>query len=128
MNKIEDAVSAELGYYSKMFQGMLINKSEDKYPGGSIRNNTGEKTGQCASCKSCTACVPIPCYTCMHFRPFVEGPHEKVLEYLLDERNRIQCIAADPMTTQILDRTIIAVSEVINKCKEIKSNPEVSNG
>jgi len=128
LNKIEDAVSAELGYYAKMFQGVLINKSEDKYPGGSIRINTGEKTGQCASCKSCIACVPIPCYTCMHFRPFVEGPHEKLLEYLLDERTRIQCIVADPMTTQILDRTIIAISEVINKCKEFKSNPEVLNG
>jgi len=128
LNKIEDAVSVELSYYAKMFQGVLINKSEDKYPGGNIRINTGEKSGQCASCKSCTACVPIPCYTCMHFRPFVEGPHEKLLEYLLNERNRIQCIVADPMTTQILDRTIIAVSEVINKCKEFKSNPEVLNG
>ncbi|MDI9276294.1 site-specific integrase [Pantoea sp. EABMAA-21] len=126
--KIEEAVSVELGYYAKMFQGELINKSEDKYPGGNIRINTGEKSGQCASCKSCTACVPIPCYTCMHFRPFVEGPHEKLLEYLLDERRRIQCIVDDPATTQILDRTIIAVSEVIKKCKEFKSNPEVLNG
>ncbi|MBV4369014.1 site-specific integrase [Erwinia phyllosphaerae] len=128
LNKIEDAVSGKLSYYARMFQGIIVNQDEDSYPGGSIRINTGEKSGQCASCKSCTACVPIPCYTCMHFRPWIEGPHEKLLEYLLNERNRIQDTLADPVTTQILDRTIIAVSEVIKKCKEIKSNSEVLNG
>ncbi|MFW7377150.1 hypothetical protein, partial [Vagococcus fluvialis] len=55
-----------------------------------------------------------------HFQPWVDGPHQSVHDYLVNESNRIATITSDVKITTSLDRTINAVGEVILKCDEIK--------
>lgn len=94
----------------------------DITPGIKIKNHDGEDTGSCKQCSTCSANVPIPCYTCLHFTPWLDGPHEKVYQYLIGERERIYSITNDRIVTESLDRTIIAVKEVINHCNIMRSS------
>ena len=44
----------------------------------------------------------------------------KVYEYLISERERIHNITQDRNVTESLDRTIIAVGQVVNHCKAMR--------
>lgn len=65
----------------------------------------------------CNAPVPISCYTCPYFKPWVDAPHKELYDFLLNERKRIADITGDLKVATALDRTIIAVNEVITKCE-----------
>ncbi|QQA60855.1 hypothetical protein JC965_24005 [Aeromonas caviae] len=64
----------------------------------------------------CGANVPIPCYTCMHFQPWLDGPHEAVYQGLLNERERVKEVTGDIEVAAVLDRSILAVADVIMRC------------
>jgi len=70
----------------------------------------------CGSHSSCGFLKPIACYTCANFEPWLDGPHDRVLHHLLDERNRLMR-SGDVRIAAINDRTILAVAEVIQLCK-----------
>lgn len=70
--------------------------------------------GNCSERSACNALAPIACYTCRRFQPWLDGPHEEVLQHLLTEREKL--MDTDPRIASILDRTILAVSEVVMEC------------
>ena len=79
--------------------------------------------GGCGNYGFCGASVPIPCYRCSKFRPWVYGPHVEVLDRLL-ERQRQESniplvgqgrILISPLN---LDKEITAVRNVITRCEE----------
>lgn len=122
--RIDKAMGLALTGISNVFRGQVKRKEDVKYditPGMKIKNHDGEDTGSCQQCSSCSANVPIPCYTCMHFTPWLDGPHEKVYQYLVSERERIYSITNDRSVTESLDRTIIAIGQVINHCNMIRN-------
>jgi hypothetical protein len=53
----------------------------------------------------------------LHFQPWLDGPHEKVYQNLLNDRKRLFEITKDEAVTAALDRTIIAVAQVILRCQ-----------
>ncbi|MDY4378740.1 site-specific integrase [Pectobacterium brasiliense] len=118
--KIDNAVSDEMAKYSGIFQGKIQNKDDEQDLSKKIRGFDGEQAGSCNQCTSCQANVPVPCYTCMHFRPLLDGPHEQVYNQLISEKRRIKEITGDDRVSETLDRTIYAVAEVIRQCKKIK--------
>ncbi len=65
--------------------------------------------------------VPIPCYTCIYFKPWVDAPHQDVYDFLIRERKRMAAITKDIKIATSLDRTISAVREVVIKCNEIRT-------
>ncbi|OYY94622.1 MAG: integrase [Hydrogenophilales bacterium 28-61-23] len=69
----------------------------------------------------CGFMAPIACYTCVSFEPWLDGPHEAVLDHLLRERERLLA-NHDQRIASINDRTILAVAEVIRRCEEIRKN------
>ncbi|EPJ3720126.1 MULTISPECIES: site-specific integrase [Enterobacterales] len=115
--RIDEVITAGIIQYVNAFKGKLIEKDSGYKK---VKNHDGVDSGNCANCKSCGAPVPVPCYTCIHFQPWVDGPHQSVHDYLVNERNRIATITSDVKITTSLDRTINAVGEVILKCDEIK--------
>lgn len=122
--RIDKAMSLALTGISNVFRGQVKRKEEVEYditPGVKIKNHDGEDTGSCQQCSTCSANIPIPCYTCMHFTPWLDGPHEKVYQYLMDERERIHSITHDRTVTESLDRTIMAVGQVIHHCNIMRS-------
>ncbi|ARA75342.1 hypothetical protein B5S52_05355 [Pectobacterium brasiliense] len=124
--KIDKAVNEELSQYAKFFQGEILTEISDNTPTlQKIRDRNGDNTGVCNQCLSCNANVPIPCYTCINFRPWINAPHEKIYEQLIEERKRVYERTKDERVTEALDRTILAVKEVIRKCNDIKNGKTI---
>ncbi len=97
-----------------------------------IRTGVGKGVGTCGEHGFCGANVPIPCYTCIHFQPWLDGPHQEVYQDLLDERERVKEITGDIEIAAVLDRSIVAVADVILRCEkrraELQKQREVNNG
>ncbi len=123
-DKIDEIMTESLLNYVKAFKGELVNSDTG---GIKIKNHRGKDSGNCSNCNDCNAPIPIPCYTCPYFRPWIEAPHNEVYDFLIKERKRIADITGDIKMVTALDRTIIAVSEVINKCNIIKGNDDECN-
>jgi hypothetical protein len=100
--------------------GIVVDKEQDAKRGDDlssrIRHN-GAGAGTCGTYGYCGANAPIPCYTCTNFQPWLDGPHEKVYQDLLNDRQRVYEITKDEAVTAALDRTIYAVAQVILRCK-----------
>ncbi|PJW38392.1 recombinase, partial [Escherichia coli] len=48
--------------------------------------------------------------------PWLDGPHEDVYQGLLNERERVKEITGDIQIAAVLDRSIIALADVIMRC------------
>ena len=119
--RINDKVGHLLVPYANAFRGIIVDGEEEARRGqdtsSRIRLNPHENVGTCGSYDFCGSRVPIPCYTCNHFQPWLDAPHEKVLQDLIDERERIYQETEDLAIASINDRTIAAVTEVVSLCK-----------
>jgi hypothetical protein len=62
--------------------------------------------------------IQIPCYTCSHFQALLDGPHEAIRSELIAEKQRLAEISGDGALATANDHTILAVAQVIQKCKE----------
>lgn len=122
VERLDQAVGFQLAPYAQAFIGVIVNNEQDAIRGNDptsrIRTNTGNNIGTCGEYGFCEANIPIPCYTCTHFQPWIDGPHEEVYLDLLSERERIKKITDDLNISVILDRSILAVADVILKCKQ----------
>jgi integrase len=118
-------INAKMGHllapYAKSFQGQLVDSESDAVRGldknSRIRLNPHENIGTCGSYDFCGSRVPVPCYTCNHFQPWLDAPHQKILDELIAERDRIAEVTGDLAIASVNDRTIIAVAEVIQRCE-----------
>lgn len=118
--RIDEAVGNQMQKYAGFFQGKIQGDNSIKKNELAIRDLSGEVTGACGGCKSCQANVPVPCYTCHHFRPFIDAPHIELRDHLLKQRERIMTDTNDETMSKTLDRTIMAVEEVVKKCETLK--------
>jgi integrase len=120
--KINDKVGHLLVPYANAFRGIIVDDEGEarrgKDPSSRIRLNPNENVGTCGSYDFCGSRVPIPCYTCNHFQPWLDAPHEKVLQELIDERERVYQQTNDLAIASVNDRTIVAVTEVVALCNE----------
>jgi integrase len=125
--RIDRAMAMHLGPLAQAFAGKLIDDGSQASrvfdPLNVIRapeiTSSFEAISSCGKNGFCGFAKPISCYTCNSFEPWLDGPHEEVLAYLLKERERL--IAADTRIAQINDRTIFAVAEVIQLCEAIRN-------
>ena len=117
---LNKAVGHLLAPYAQAFQGVLVDREQDARRGNdptSRIRHKGEGTGTCGTYGFCGANVPIPCYTCMHFQPWLDGPHGMIYSYLHSERERILGLTTDGAIAAVNDRTILAVAQVIQQCQ-----------
>ena len=122
--EISKIMNQPLARYAAAFAGRLV-KDEDeanKENEGATRIPLREKAcdvGSCGSNAFCQDYAPIACYLCPKFRPWANSPHHLVLEWLMEERERLKAdTAGDMMIVTINDRAIIAVCQVIKLCEE----------
>jgi hypothetical protein len=78
-------------------------------------DQAGKSMGGCNSNGSCAFNAPIACYTCRSFKPWLDGPHQAVLDFLLARREQ-QLSSTNARIASVNDRTILAVAEVIAMC------------
>ncbi len=123
IERIDRAVAMQLAPLAQAFAGKLIegaseaSRSDD--PGSVIRapKITGkfDAMSSCGKHGFCGFLKPVACYTCISFEPWLDGPHEEVLEYLIADRERLMA-TGDSRIASVNDRTILAVAEVIQLC------------
>lgn len=118
--RIDEAVGNHMQKYAGFFQGKIQGDDSIKKNELAVRDFSGDVTGACGGCKSCQANVPVPCYTCHHFRPFINAPHIELRNHLLKQRERIMTDTNDETMSKTLDRTIMAVEEVVKTCDILK--------
>ncbi|OXI86018.1 integrase [Burkholderia sp. AU33423] len=120
VDNIDKAMGLQLTPLACAFRGRLIEDEEHSThkgaPGSRIIDFRVAKkpVGSCASKgQGCGFTRPTACYTCFKFEPWLDAPHEKVLQRLQDERTRW---ASDKRLAAINDDAIQAVREVIAEC------------
>ena len=121
VENLDKAVGHQMARYAQAFSGVLVNDESEAKRGNDLNSRiktNGDNIGTCGSHGFCGANVPIPCYTCIHFQPWLYGPHEVVYKELVKERKRLFDITNDMQITSVNDRSILAVINVIQQCAQ----------
>ena len=126
--RIDKAMALSLIPIAQAFSGNIIeDESKSKRFGDTSSricdpkiDETMKPMGSCGSFGFCGALAPVACYTCRNFEPWVDGPHEAMLEYLISERQRL-VETTDLRIASINDRTIFAVAAVVKRCAKFAS-------
>ena len=129
VERIDRAIAFQLAPLAQAFAGTIISSEADAIRRGDPASRicdprvdqSMKPMGNCGSHGFCGAMAPIACYTCRSFQPWLDGPHEAVLDYLIADRERLQT-GSDIRIASINDRTILAVAEVVACCKKMKSS------
>ncbi len=120
--KLDKAVGFQMAQYAQAFTGVLVNSESEamrgKDPSSRLRADTGKPIGNCGDHGFCAANVPISCYTCIHFQPWLDGPHEEVYVSLIEERSKLLELTGDKLVSSALDRTIVAIAQVVQSCQK----------
>lgn len=120
---IDKAVALALAPLAQAFQGTLVTDETKARRGGDRSSRICSRKGNVGSCGSygfCGALAPVACYTCCHFEPWLDGPHEFVLDQLISERDNVFASTGDLKIAAVNDRLILAVSDVVTRCNVLK--------
>lgn len=75
--------------------------------------------GSCGSYAHCGFARPFACYGgCHDFEPWLDGPHEAALDYMLDRREYMMA-TSNPRMAAINDLAILGCAQVILRCRQI---------
>lgn len=121
--KIDKAIAQQLAPFAQAFTGTLVTDASDAPRGDdptSVIRTKSNSVGNCGQFGYCGAYAPIACYTCKRFNPWLFAPHSEVLDSLLEDRERVLKETGDETIASVNDRTILAVTQVIQKCDEKK--------
>lgn len=129
VERIDRAVALRIAPLAHAFKGTVIqDESEalrgEDYTSRIVDPRFDEKMrpmGNCGRYGSCSFMAPIACYTCKNFQAWADGPHEAVLSFLVVERERLLKDTDERIAT-VNDRTILAVADAINQCRELRSS------
>lgn len=122
-------IAMEMAPLANAFAGKIVrNESEASRPGTGSRiidlriDHSEFGIGSCASCVKCEFTRPYACYAgCLAFEPWLDGPHEAALEYMLAQREYLNA-TTDIRIASINDRAILGCAQVIRRCREIMDN------
>jgi hypothetical protein len=112
------------------FLGTLTEKSSEaargmppssRIPFFDSERDQAEDLGNCGSNGSCELALPLACYSCREFQPWIEGPHERLLAQLKGQRVRRQETGKHPRIVALQERSIQAVTEVVETIKAVKA-------
>ncbi|MDH2917320.1 MAG: site-specific integrase, partial [Gallionella sp.] len=133
VKRIDKAVAMHMAPLAQAFAGIIISDESTATRKNDPRSRicdpkfepSMKPMGNCGKHGFCDSLAPISCYTCRSFEPWLDGPHEAVLNHLISERDRLMA-ESDARIASINDRTILAVAEVVRRCEEIKSEDQES--
>ncbi|MBB3965805.1 MULTISPECIES: site-specific integrase [Rhizobium] len=120
MERIDKALALQLAPVAQAFAGTLVMR-QDTDRGRIIHTATRsqlESVGTCGKHDYCRLAAPLACYTCTFFNPWLDAPHESLLDSLLQERE-ILANTADLRIAAVNDLTILAVADLVRKCGEM---------
>ena len=121
---INRVMGPRLAPYAQACMGTLVNSEREAIRGDDPRsrvpNHKQEGVGTCGNYGFC-ASGHRACYTCRHFQPWVDGPHEDVLRELYDEKQRAADAGCAREVVNASDRLILAVEQCVSLCSNAKA-------
>jgi integrase len=118
VERLDETVAKHLGPTIMAFMGQIIDRPAKPIDLITFRELPG--LGQCGASFMCGLSAPKNCYTCPQFSAFKDGAHEAVLQSLVTERNELLAAKHERIAEQ-LDRTILAVGEVVTNTSGVKA-------
>ena len=122
LQRIDKKLAILLAPMAQRFAGTVIARRNDQGDAvhravlGNVEDGGGPiNVGGCGKRAYCGLGTPTACYTCRLFYPWLDGPHELMLDHLLEKRRRM---ASDGsvIVAATLDETILACAEVVRQC------------
>jgi Phage integrase family len=88
---------------------------------GDREREISEPVGTCGNHSFCNiAAAPLACYTCSMFQPWMDGPHDLVLDSLITGREKRAELGLNPKMVAIHDHVIIEVAGVIQRIANMR--------
>src|SRR5690606_7480446 len=120
---IDELVGAQLAPYAQACLGTLVSSEAEAVRGNDpksrIANGRQKGVGTCGNYGFCASGYKA-CYTCYHFQPWVDGPHEEVLADLYAEKARAQKAGCSTVVVEANDQLILAVEHCVALCHEAR--------
>ncbi len=129
VRRLDKALALRLAPTAQAFLGLVVGSERNAVRGDDpasriYHTDAGAAVrtpvGTCGHFGFCGLYAPVACYTCVHFQPWEDGPHEEVLVTLCADRERRLARDSDPKMTQLHDLTILAVAEVVRRCSSLQ--------
>ena len=121
---IDQFVGAQLAPFAQACLGTLVRSEREAIrgvdPRSRVPNQRQHAVGTCGNYGFCASGYRA-CYTCYHFQPWVEGPHEEVLADLYAEKESTQSAGCAEVVVNANDQLILAVEHCVSLCREAKS-------
>ncbi|MDX0442749.1 site-specific integrase [Sinorhizobium medicae] len=123
--RLDRHLAMEMAPIAHAFAGVIVTTESEARRGEdrssrifdrSLSNNVADALGTCGQMSFCGLAAPFACYTCRHFQPWLDGPHEEFMQALILDRDRLESEGYSAKIYTIRDRTILAVAEVIRLC------------
>jgi hypothetical protein len=135
LQNLDKKVAILLAPMAQRFAGTIAGHGRDKKHGierhifgAAAENERPTDVGGCGKHGFCGLGKPVACYTCRLFHPWLDGPHEEILDGLLNRRRRM-ATDGSPIVAATLDDTIVACAEVVRQCRiRAASLEDDSNG
>ncbi|MVA33943.1 site-specific integrase [Agrobacterium vitis] len=132
--RLDRHLAMELASIAHAFAGVVVETEEEARRGGdrssriydrTLADNITDPLGTCGQLSFCGLAAPFACYTCRHFQPWIDGPHEAFMAAMIEDRNRMEAEGLSPKIFTIRDRAIFAAAEVIQLCSAARESSEV---
>lgn len=124
--RIDKATALELAPIAQAFAGLIIEDESKADRGDDLASRIGDpnigNVGSCGKYGFCSGLAPIACYTCKNFHPWLDAPHEELLELLVADRERLLANNGDERIAVTNDRVILAVADVVQRCDHIRES------
>jgi hypothetical protein len=123
IDRIDRALAIYLAPMARAFAGKLIDgewqATRGSDPASRIISpeNLTSPLGSCGHFGICGGMAPIACYTCGKFQPWLSKRHEEILNFHIEQRDRVRELTGDDTIASINDRTILACAEVVRQCE-----------
>lgn len=127
---INELVGAQLAPFAQACLGRLVHSEREAIRGNDPRsrvpNDRQHAVGTCGNYGFCASGYRA-CYTCYHFQPWVDGPHEEVLADIYAEKERARAAGCSDVIVNANDQLILAVEHCVSMCKEARTRvPELT--
>lgn len=119
IERIDKALAMQIAPLAQAFAGTLMPR-DCAGTGHVVHHATADtldSIGRCGKHDYCRLAAPLACYTCAYFHPWIDAPHEALLDSLLGEREALRH-ATDLRIAAVNDLTILAVADVVRRCAE----------
>lgn len=129
-HSINEKLAQEVNPLAQYFLGNIVYSESDAIRGNDPSSRVrgfqgglkGDVVGSCGKTGFCGGFVPLPCYECRSFQPWVDAPHEEVLAWLLHDRAQKYDATGDERIATVNDEIIKKVADVARRCRCLRND------